>query len=91
VLGADVWLTLIDAGQPAPTDPSGLAFLTMATKPSIRADFKPAEGGTNWEGAVYMGRWINTRGKKGPWSEIATATVAALCSHFAAIHFPELC
>jgi len=26
---------------------------------------------------VYMARWINTRGEKGPWSEIATATVAA--------------
>jgi len=87
-LGAEVWLTLIDAGQPAPTDPSALAFLTMATKPSIRADFKPGDGGKT---AVYMARpprhgesstrrifdWGNTRGEKGPWPEIATATVAA--------------
>jgi len=27
--------------------------------------------------AVYMARWINTRGEKGPWMEIAMATVAA--------------
>jgi hypothetical protein len=27
--------------------------------------------------AVYMARWINTRGEKGPWSEVITATVAA--------------
>jgi len=78
VLGAEVWLTLIDAGQPAPTDPNALAFLTMATKPSIRADFRSGDGGTNWGGAVYMARWINTRGEKGPWSEITMATVATL-------------
>jgi len=53
----------------------------MATKPSIRADFRSGKGGKT---AVYMARpprricdWINTRGEKGPWSEIATATVAA--------------
>jgi len=52
----------------------------MTTKPTFRADFKPGEGGKT---AVYMARpprricdWINTRGEKGPWSEIATATVA---------------
>ncbi len=74
VLGAEVWLTLIGAGQPAPTDPSALAFLTMATKPSIRADFRAGDGGKT---AVYMTRWVNTQGEKGPWSEIAMATVAA--------------
>jgi len=26
--------------------------------------------------AVYMLRWVNTRGEKGPWSEVAAATVA---------------
>jgi len=24
-----------------------------------------------------MARWVNTRGEKGPWSEVKTATVAA--------------
>ena len=74
VLGAEVWLTLIDATQLAPNDPSALAFLTMATKLSIRADFRSGDGGKT---AVYMTRWVNTQGEKGPWSEIATATVAA--------------
>ncbi len=74
MLGAEVWLTLIDAGQPAPTDPSALAFLTMAIKPCIRTDFRLGDGG---KAAVYMTRWVNTQGEKGPWSEIATATVAA--------------
>jgi hypothetical protein len=74
VLGAEVWVKLIDAGQPAPTDPNALAFLTMATKPTIRADFRAGDGVKT---AVFMARWVNTRGEKGPWSEITTATVAA--------------
>jgi hypothetical protein len=74
VLGAEVWVKLVDADSPAPTDPAALTFLTMTTKPSFRADFKPGEGGKT---AVYMARWVNTRGEKGPWSEITTAPVAA--------------
>ena len=53
----------------APTNPAALVFLTMTTRPTFRADFKPGEGGKT---AVYMARWINTRGEKGPWSEITT-------------------
>ncbi len=74
VLGAEVWVKLVDADTPAPTDPAALTFLTMTTKPIFRAEFKAGEGGKT---AVYMARWVNTRGKKGPWSEITTATVAA--------------
>ena len=58
----------------APTDPAALTFLTMTMKPSFRAEFKAGEGGKT---AVYMARWVNTRGEKGPWSEITMATVAA--------------
>ena len=50
------------------------SFLTMTTRPSLRAEFKPGDGGKT---AVYMARWVSTRGEKGPWSEVATATVAA--------------
>ncbi|CAG0983587.1 hypothetical protein PHYC_01900 [Phycisphaerales bacterium] len=46
----------------------------MTTRPARRADFRAADGGKT---AVYMVRWVNTRGDKGPWSEVATATVAA--------------
>lgn len=81
VLGAEVWVKLVappHADQPAPTDPardpSSFTFLTMTTKPSFRAEFKAGEGG---KAAVYMARWVNTRGEKGPWSEVTTATVAA--------------
>ncbi len=74
VLGAEVWVKLVDADQPAPTDPAALTFLTMTTRPSFRAEFKAGEGGKT---AVYMARWVSTRGEKGPWSEVTTATVAA--------------
>lgn len=55
-------------------DPAALSFLTLATKASVRTDFPTAAGGKT---AVYMLRWVNTQGEKGPWSEIATATIAA--------------
>ncbi len=55
-------------------DPAALTLLTMTTKPSFRAEFKADERGKT---AIYMARWINTRGEKGPSSEITTATVAA--------------
>jgi hypothetical protein len=74
VLGAEVWVKLVDPGTPAPTDPALLSFLTMATKPSVIAEYRAANGGKT---AVYMLRWVNTRGEKGPWSDITTATVAA--------------
>lgn len=74
VLGAEVWVKLVDADAPAPTDPAALTFLTMTTKPSFRAEYAKAAGGKT---AVYMARWVNTRGEKGPWSDVTTATVAA--------------
>jgi len=46
----------------------------MTTKPTFGAEFKLGEGGKT---AIYMAGWITTRGETGPWSEIATATVAA--------------
>jgi len=60
---------------------AALVFLTMTTKPTFRADFKPSEGGTKererapspWPARSTRGG----RGEKGPWSEIATATAAA--------------
>ena len=46
----------------------------MTTRPTIRTNFRAGDGGKT---AVYMARWVNTRGEKGPWSEVTTATVAA--------------
>jgi len=74
VLGAEVWVKLVDAGTPAPTDPAALSFLTMTTKTAFATDYPAAAGGKT---AVYMLRWVNTRGEKGPWSDPHPATVAA--------------
>jgi len=74
VLGAEVWVRLVDADQPTPADPAALSFLTMTTRPSLRAESKVGDSGKT---AVYMTRWVNTEGEKEPWSQIATATVAA--------------
>jgi hypothetical protein len=81
VLGAEVWVKLVappGPAEPAPTDPIGdpatFSFLTLSTKPTLRAEFPTTAGGKT---AVYMARWVSTQGEKGPWSEICTATVAA--------------
>ena len=74
IIGAEVWVKLVDAGAALPTDPAALSFLTMTTRPTLRASYVLADGGKT---AVFMFRWVSTRGEKGPWSEPHTATVAA--------------
>jgi hypothetical protein len=46
----------------------------MTTRPMLRNNFRAANGAKT---AVYMLLWVNTRGEKGPWSDVTTATVAA--------------
>lgn len=55
-------MKLVDADVPAPTDPAVLSFLTLTARPTVRTDCRSADGQT----AVYMLRWVNTRGEKGP-------------------------
>ena len=62
VLVADVRVKLEDAEQPAVTDPALHAYLTMASGPSIIAEYRSADGGKT---AVSMPRWVNTRSDKG--------------------------
>ncbi|MDP1660447.1 MAG: hypothetical protein Q8L55_00900 [Phycisphaerales bacterium] len=45
VLGAEVWVKLVNCDQPAPTDPNALTFLTMTTNPGFRTVFKAAQVG----------------------------------------------
>ncbi len=52
----------------------GFSLLTVATKPSFRAEYARAAGRKI---AVSIARWGYTRVKKGLWSIVATATVAA--------------
>lgn len=65
------------AGGPAGAtlgDPAALTYLTLCTRTPCVAEFKASDGGKT---AVYVLRWVGTRGQKGPWSEVCSATVAA--------------
>ncbi len=57
------------SGSPAP-----YRFLSLSSRGSLHADFESADAGKT---AYYALRWVSTRGEKGPWSEVTTATVAA--------------
>lgn len=74
VRGAEEWVKLVNADQPAPTDPAVHSFLTMTIRPRVRAEFRAGDEGKT---AVYMLRWVNARGEKGPWSAVCAAAVAA--------------
>ena len=74
MLGAEVWVKLVDADQPAPTIPGALVFLTMTMKPTFRAEFKPGEGG---KAVVYMARWISTSGQRGLSIRLCRAMISA--------------
>jgi len=55
-------------------DPATFRFLGVATR-TPHTPKVPLEA--RGQSAVYMLRWVSTRGEKGRWLEIATATVAA--------------
>ncbi|MFO0858381.1 MAG: hypothetical protein U0640_13615 [Phycisphaerales bacterium] len=80
-IGAEVWLALTPTGQPAPPLNSpgqggsdSYKFLSVSSRGNLQTDFPSAEAGKT---AYYALRWVSTRGEKGPWSEVAAATVAA--------------
>jgi len=83
-------LARLDLIQPAAvvTPLAALDFLTMPTRPTFRAKFKLAEGGTNdrdrapssWlvrHGGSATRSTLERHGEKRPWPKIATVTVAA--------------
>lgn len=88
VQGAEVWLALADPNAPAPplNNPSAQSggpgrgggdfykFLSLSSRGRLQAGFTSTDAGKT---AYYALRWVSTRGDKGPWSEVAAATVAA--------------
>jgi hypothetical protein len=59
-------------GGTAPTDPDTMPFLASETRTPYRANYEGAEVGQT----VYFAlRWVNTRGKMGPWSQVYSAIV----------------
>jgi hypothetical protein len=73
-IGAEVYAALVDPHEPPPKDPKALRYLALVTGGEAVTDFAPMEAGKT---AVYMLRWLSSKGRAGPWSEPVTATVAA--------------
>ena len=71
VIGAEVWVKL---GDPPPTGPKELSFLSMDSRTPYVAHYSGEDAG---QIAHYMLRWVTTTGEKGPWSETASATIGA--------------
>ncbi len=71
VMGVEIWVKI---GDPPPTDPNELTFLSLDTRTPYTTVYSGADGGKT---AHYMLRWVNTNGVKGPWSETASATIGA--------------
>jgi len=61
-------------GPTAPSDPAQLTFCSTENKTPHLEVHDAADAN---KVAHYMGRWINTRGQHGPWSETVSATIGA--------------
>lgn len=73
-LGAEVWVALTDANAAPPPPGNAYRFVTVNGRGSLLSSFSSADAGKT---AHYCLRWSSTRGEKGPWSEVVSATVAA--------------
>lgn len=80
-MGAEVWRALTLPGFPPPMLNSNAPgagdpykFLSVSFKGTLQTEFPTEDAGKT---AYYALRWISTRGEQGPWSEVASATVAA--------------
>lgn len=72
--GAEVWLALVEVNQPPPPLGDSYRFVQMSSRGEALAEFSTHEAGKT---ACYALRWVTPTGARGPWSEVATATVAA--------------
>jgi len=71
---AEVFLALTAPGQPAPSDPREYRYIGSVTRGETTLSFESDKGGMQ---AHYLSRWVSTSGATGPWSDTASATVAA--------------
>jgi hypothetical protein len=71
---AEVFVALTEPDQPAPADPSEYRYIGSVTRGETTLCFESSKGGMQ---AHYLSRWVSTSGATGPWSETASATVAA--------------
>ena len=71
---AEVFVALTPPGSPAPTNPSDYRYIGSVTRGETSLSFESDKGGMQ---AHYLSRWVSTSGATGPWSDTASATVAA--------------
>ena len=71
---AEVFVALTTPGQPAPSDPREYRYIGSVTRGETTLSFESDKGGMQ---AHYLSRWVSTSGATGPWSDTASATVAA--------------
>lgn len=74
VARAEVYVALTPPHEPPPASPGAYRYVASVTGGTTTLGFEPAQGGLQ---AHYLTRWIATSGTPGPWSETASATVAA--------------
>ena len=78
---AEIFVALTAPGQPAPPPPSAAGgdpreyrYIGSVTRGETTLRFESDKGGMQ---AHYIARWVAPRGTPGPWSDTASATVAA--------------
>jgi hypothetical protein len=71
---AEVFVALTPPGQPAPSNPHEYRYIGSVTRGETTLSFDVEKGGMQ---AHYLSRWVSTSGATGPWSDTASATVAA--------------
>ena len=78
---AELFVALTPPGRPVPTPPppgcgdaGAYRYVGSVTGGETTLSFEPDQGGMQ---AHYIARWVTTSGASGPWSDTASATVAA--------------
>ncbi len=59
-------------GPTPPVDPDDYEFVAVDTKTPYLMEFDPAQAGQT---AHWVARWVNTRGERGPWSDVVSAII----------------
>jgi len=74
VMGCEIWVKVLAAGEAPPVGADGLNFVTLDTASPYTVEYEGTDGGQT---AHYMLRWVKKNGDKGPWSETVSATITA--------------
>lgn len=73
VAGLELRMALTTQGEATPTDVTTFQFMAIDSATPYTVEFAPADGGKN---AHFIGRWVNSSGQHGPWSETVSMTVS---------------